>query len=91
MNKRTAVVIIGISFILAFILGPPDFASMFILGFESAILCGLLVFTITRLKSFLTTGEKLKIFILALVCLLSVVVVHLINYILYYVYGQKFT
>jgi hypothetical protein len=56
---------------------------MFTLGFESAILCGLLLFAVTRLKSFSTTQAAIKRIIFILVCLLSVVTVHWINFLVY--------
>ena len=78
--KVSILITIILAFVLASSLAPPDTISQIILGFEAAFVCGLLIFIITRFKSFSETPITMQKIMLGLVCLLSAIGAHWCTY-----------
>jgi len=60
--------------IAAAIMTPPDVISQITLVVVMVIICGFLIFIVSRFKSFAQTPQSIKCLILAMVCLLSITI-----------------
>jgi hypothetical protein len=78
--KISILISICSAFVLAYMLAPSDLILEIVLGLEAAFVCGLLIFIITRFKSFRETPIHMKRIMLGLVCLLSAIGVHWFNF-----------
>jgi Sec-independent protein secretion pathway component TatC len=75
--KTSTLIIAGIIFLVVFsiaaaLITPPDVISQVTVIIEMVIVCGLLIFIISRFKSLKQTPESIKKLIIAMVCLLSI-------------------
>lgn len=60
--------------VAAAVITPPDVISQLFVIVEMVIICGLLIFIVSRFKSFAQTPESIKRLIMVLVCLLSITI-----------------
>jgi hypothetical protein len=84
-----AYVVFNIFLVVSAILTPPDIISQLFLTFVMVIICGVLIFIVSRFKSIAQTPKSIKYLILAMVCLLSITISSSIHLFQYYYHLNK--
>jgi hypothetical protein len=77
-------IVLLVFFVAAAIMTPPDVVSQITLVVVMVIIYGLLIFIVSRFKSFAHTPQSIKSLIMALVCLLSITMSYSISSLGYY-------
>ena len=74
MRTSTHLIVGPVFAVAAAVITPPDLISQISLMLEMVVAYGVLVFIVSRFKSFAQTPERMKTVILVLICLLSIAV-----------------
>jgi lysylphosphatidylglycerol synthetase-like protein (DUF2156 family) len=79
-----ALIVLLVFAVAAAVITPPDLISQITVIVAMLIIYGLLIFIVSRFKSFAQTPKSIQRLIMALVCLLSITISYSITLFLYY-------
>lgn len=79
-----ALIVFFVFAVAAAVITPPDVSSQLFVIVEMVIICGLLMFIVSRFKSFARTPKSIQRLIMVMVCLLSITISYSITLFLYY-------